>query len=113
MLGMISAHPHPDRQPADFDQAAPCRHFIQSQAFGSRFKKLVEADIFKMLPTYCGAQSGGPLGSAELILTDDDGEDHLFVFETFFIRYSPPAIGEALTLGVYMRPYARMIAVGH
>lgn len=112
MVGMISAHPHPARRPADFDPATPCRHFIQSQAFGERFTTLTEAEIFAMLPTYCGAQTGGPLGAAELILTDDNGEEHLFAFETFFIRYRSPAVGEALTLGAYIRPYVRMIAVG-
>jgi hypothetical protein len=40
-----------------------------------------------MLPSYCGSQSGGPLGCAELILTDDNGDEHIFAFETFFIRY--------------------------
>jgi hypothetical protein len=112
MVGMISAHPHPGRRPVDFDPAAPCRHFIQSQAFGERFNNLAEVEMFAMLPSYCGTQSGGPLGAAELILTDDNGEEHLFAFETFFIRYKAPAIGEALTLGVYVRPYARLIAVG-
>ena len=51
------------------------------------------------------------MGAGELILTDNNGEKHLFSFETFFIRYPPPAVGEALTLGVYIRPYARLIAV--
>jgi len=53
---------------------------------------------------------GGPLGIAELILTDDNGDEHVFAFEGFFIKYRSPAVGEALTLGVYARPNVRIIA---
>lgn len=66
--------------------------------------------MFRAISSYCGAQTGGPLGSKELVLTDDNGDQHLFPFETFFIRYRPPAIGDALTLGVYIKPHLRMLA---
>src|SRR3546814_10168404 len=35
-----------------------------------------------ILPGYCGSQGGGPLGESELILTDDNGDQHRFYFET-------------------------------
>jgi hypothetical protein len=111
IIGMISCHPHANRRPTDFDPAQPCRHFIQSPAFIARFARLTEIDLFRTVASYCGAQSGGPLGAAELILTDDNGDEHVFAFETFFIRYKPPAAGEALTLGTYLRPNIRTIAV--
>jgi hypothetical protein len=38
-------------------------------------------------------------------LQDRDGELHLFEFETFFNRH------EALTLGVWLRPYVNRIAI--
>ena len=47
---------------------------------------------------------------ADLVLTDDNGDEHVFTFESFFIKYRPPAIGEALTLGVYARPNIKIIA---
>jgi hypothetical protein len=60
--------------------------------------------MFKAVASYCGAQTGGPLGSSEMILTDDNGDQHRFYFETFFNRY------DALTLGVYLKPEVRIIA---
>jgi hypothetical protein len=47
---------------------------------------------------------------ADLVLTDDTGDEHIFTFESFFIKYKSPAVGEALTLGVYTRPNIRIIA---
>ena len=41
---------------------------------------------------------------------DDNGDEHAFLFETFFIKYRGALAGEALTLGFYLRPYARIIA---
>lgn len=98
IVGMISAHPHRSMRPADFDPARPCRHFIQSPAFAERFSRQSEVEVFQTIASYCGAQSGGPLGECELILTDDNGENHRFFFETFYNRY------DALTLGSYLQP---------
>jgi hypothetical protein len=111
IVGMLTCHPHTSRRPTDFDPAAPCRHCIQSPAFAARFSRLTEIDLFRAMASYCGAQSGGPLGAANLVLTDDNGDKHLFAFETFFTRHKPPSPGEALTLGIYCRPYASAIAV--
>src|SRR3546814_10433071 len=42
MIGLITAHPHPDRRPADFDPNAPCKHFIQrSEAHTSELQSLM------------------------------------------------------------------------
>lgn len=97
MVGLMTCHPHPSREPADFDPQKPCKHFIQSIAFQNRFGKISEIALFGALRSYCGNQSGGPIGQSELVLTDDNGENHLFAFETFFNRH------DALTLGVYLR----------
>jgi len=104
IVGMITDHPHVSRRPADHDPAKPCRHFIQSPAFASRFSRMPEKDVFGAVAGYCGSQSGGPLGDSELILTDDNGDQHRFYFETFFNRY------DALTLGIYLKPELRVIA---
>lgn len=111
MVGMISCHPHPARRPIDFDPTKPCRHCIQSPAFATHFGRLAEIELFQAISTYSSTRMGGALGSADIVLTDDNGEDHIFTFESFFIRYKAPAIGEALTLGVYQRPHSRFIAV--
>ena len=111
LVGMLTCHPHRSRRPPDFDPAEPCRHCIQSPAFAARFSRLSETDLFRAVASYCGAQTGGPLGEAHLILTDDNGEQHLFAFETFFTRHKPPSPGEALTLGISSSPYTGAVAV--
>lgn len=104
IIGMITDHPHVSRRPANHDPAKPCRHFIQSPAFAMRFSGMPEKDVFGAVAGYCGSQSGGPLGDSELILTDDNGDQHRFYFETFFNRY------DALTLGIYLKPEVRIVA---
>lgn len=104
ILGMITDHPHASRRPASHDPAKPCRHFIQSPSFAARFNQMSEKDVFFAVAGYCGNQRGGPLGDSELILTDDNGDQHRFYFETFFNRY------DALTLGIYLKPEARVVA---
>lgn len=104
LVGLITDHPHVSRRPANHDPAKPCRHFIQSPSFAARFSRMPEKDVFAAVAGYCGSQRGGPLGASELILTDDNGDQHRFYFETFFNRY------DALTLGIYLKPEARIIA---
>lgn len=111
LVGMITCHPHNNRRPADFDSAKPCRHCIQSDSFAAHFSRITETDLFNAVSSYCGAQMGGPLGMADLVLTDDNGDEHVFTFESFFIRYKAPAVGEALTLGVYTRPNEKIVVV--
>ena len=104
IVGMITNHPHVSRWPHDFDPSDPCRHFIRSPAFARFFGRWSEVELFTHVTAYCGAQGGGPLGEAELILTDDNDDRHHFYFETFFNRY------DALTLGRYVRPEIRVMA---
>jgi hypothetical protein len=110
VVGMITCHPHPNRRPQDFDPIKPCRHCIQSSGFAARFARITERDLFNAISSYCSPQLGGPLGMRDLILKDDNGDEHVFTFESFFIRYKAPAVGEALTLGVYTRPNVRLVA---
>lgn len=110
VVGLMTPHPHPTRRPANFDPAHPCRHFIQSAAFESRFSQVTEMSVFDAIAGYCGSQSGGPLGAADVTLRDDNGNDHVFGFETFFLRHKPPSPGEALTLGIYRGPRRLMVA---
>lgn len=105
MVALVSGHPHRFRRKADFNPAAPCRYCIQSPAFRERFGQLSEVQMFNEVAGYCGSQSGGSLGEAEVRLADRNGLAHIFAFETFFNRH------EALTLGIWVRPEARPIAV--
>ena len=103
MIGVISDHPH---KPSDeFDPTNPCRHFIQSPGFQRQFSTVSERAIFLKIQSYCGYQSGGPLGEDQVVLRDDNGEPHLFHFETFFNRY------DALTLGRYVHKARVTVAI--
>lgn len=97
-VGMITGHPHSSKRKPEFDHSKPCRHFVRSPAFVSRFSKISETELFNGVAEYCGNQSGGPLGADEITLMDDNGKQHRFYFETFFNRY------DGLTLGTYLGP---------
>jgi len=103
VLGVICGHPH--RPPSDFNPKKPTKYFIQSPAFKTRFSNVLETDVFAELKKYCSNKGGGPLGSSEMILEDDNGDSHRFYFETFFNRY------DALTLGMYLEPEKKMVAI--
>jgi hypothetical protein len=106
MVAMVSGHPHPRRRASDFDAANPCRYFVQSATFRGRFGAVTEIHVFDAIAGYCGAQRGGALGADEVILLDDNGVPHVYLFETFYNGH------EALTLGVWLRPHALALTVG-
>ena len=104
VVGMITCHPHASRRPPNHDPAHPGRHFIRSPAFAARFSRVSEPELFTSVAGYCGSQSGGPLGTEELLLHSDDGACHVFRFETFFNRH------DALTLGVSAGAHRPLLA---
>jgi len=104
LVGMISCHPHISRRDIGADPFTPCKHFIQSPAFAKQFGNLTAMEIFNLTSQYCGPQRGGPLGADEVELQDENGDVHVFQFETFFNSH------DALTLGCHMRPKPTMIA---
>lgn len=87
LLGIIHYHPNPRLSAAKFDPRNPCRHFIQSAAFASQFSQVSESAVFDLICSYIEHRSGGPLGKRILPLTDDNGDGHEFVFETFSLRH--------------------------
>ncbi len=105
MAGAITVHPHITRRPDDFSPAEPCRYYVRSPMFATRFSAIDEKTIFRHITSYCGAQRGGPLGEAEIALIDVNSIQHVFRFETFYNRY------EALTLAVYLRPRSSTLFV--
>jgi Zn-dependent peptidase ImmA (M78 family) len=106
MIALVSGHPHPSKWKDDFDPAVPCRYCIESPRFLERFGAVLEVQLFQAVTAYCGAQRGGELGTADLILLDRNRESHVFRFETFFNGH------DALTLGVWQRPATRLISAG-
>lgn len=95
MVAMVTGHPHLSRRKPDFDPANPCRYCIQSPLFRANFGRLTDVDLFGIVSGYSGPQRAGPLGEAEVRLVNEDGQRHVFNFETFFNGY------DALTLGVW------------
>jgi hypothetical protein len=105
VVGMISGHPNPAYRKPDFNPRKPCRYIIQSPAFAAHFSSVSEAPLFQEVAGYCGYQRRGYLGESEIVLSDDNGERHVFCFETFFNTY------DALTLGRYLRPEVSRVAL--
>ncbi|WP_099864911.1 ImmA/IrrE family metallo-endopeptidase [Pararhizobium haloflavum] len=105
MVALVTGHPHPTRRKPGFDPSNPCRYCVESPPFRERFGMTREVDLFSAIAGYCGAQGGGVLGQCELVLSDLNGDPHLFDFETFFNSH------EALTLGVWLKPHVRTAPV--
>jgi len=104
LIGGISHHP---LRPGDnFNATDPFRYFVGSPRFLQEFSRTTEVEVFRHVRSYCANRKAGPLGSAEIVLTDDGGKRHAFAFETFFNQY------EALTLGVYRREVPLVIVAG-
>jgi len=105
IVGLVTEHPHQIHRKADFDPNNPCKHFVQSSAFAEKFSDIRETDVFDQIVGYCSGNKGGPLGEADVVLIDDNGDDHIFHFESFSFYH------QTLTLGIYQAPYNRLIAV--
>lgn len=105
MLGVMHYHPAPKFASDKNDPANPCRHFIRSDAFAAMFSETTELAVFECIKSYIRPMSGGPVGSEILILTDDNGDDHEFSFETFNFRH------ECLTLAVHLRKRPSVVGV--
>ncbi|MGD1102187.1 MAG: DUF955 domain-containing protein [Terriglobia bacterium] len=103
-LGVVSQHPR--RTDENFDPKNPCRYFIRSRKFEERFSAISELEIFAFMRRNCSSQRGGPIGSADLVLSDDRGEEHLFHFEAFHIKY------ETLASFTYLRPHPTVLGLG-
>jgi IrrE N-terminal-like domain len=103
IFGAISCHPK--LLSPQFDSTNPLRYFIRSRTFAQQFSLISESEVWSHMQTYCTRARGGPLGQAEIVLLDDNGQRHLFSLETFFNSH------EALTLGVYIRPLSVVVSV--
>jgi len=70
----------PASRPEEIDPTQPFRYFVGSRRFLEEFSSVTEADAFAMVKSYCSWKKRGPLGQKELILADDSGDEHLFLF---------------------------------
>ncbi len=103
MIGLVT--PPTWDLPAQFDPFNPCRYCIESPAFKANFSRVTESELFRMISGYCRRRKGGPVGSDEVLLHDDNGSGHIFLFESFWNGY------ELLTLAVYQSPAKLLAAV--
>ena len=104
IVGLITDHPHPGRRKPDFDPKEPCKHFIQSLAFETKFANVPESAVFDQVVEYCSNKRGGPLGESDILLMDDNGEHHVFQFESFHYSH------QTLTIGVHVEPRRTLVA---
>ena len=102
-LGVIGKHPHHGRK--EIDLAQPFRYFVGSRKFLELFSGVTETDAFAMVKSYCSWNKKGPLGQKELIIADDNGDEHVFLFETFSNSY------DVFTLITYVRRHDVLVAV--
>ncbi len=99
-MAIIGDHPRRLR-----DGRQVVEHLVRSQSFERQFSRFGEGDAKDRLMQYCGYQRAGPLGSAEILITDDAGADHVFLFETFSVTHA------TLTLAQYLRVRQALITV--
>jgi hypothetical protein len=100
-LGMVGPHPK-------YRDGGPeaCKYFIRSRAFEAEFSRFSETDVVRIIRGYATWSKRGPLGSAEAVVRDDNGDEHLFSFETFYNGH------EALTLAVFSRRRDPAVSLG-
>jgi len=93
----------------------PYRYVIESAAFRPKFSNTTEVQLFEILTRVCNRKSGGPLGTEQIEIIDNNGERHEFVFESFCFPYTLPDGNkgyQVLTLAVHKRRLPRVILVG-
>ena len=89
-VGFVSQHP----KKALIDGQPSIRYFVRSREFADQFEGITGSDMFGNIQSYCYGNRG-PIGKGEVVLTDSNGIQHIFLFETFFNGY------DALTLGIH------------
>jgi Zn-dependent peptidase ImmA (M78 family) len=71
-------------------------YFIRSDSFEKQFSNVSEAEIWGLLQTYCAYKKTGPLGSSEIVLQDDNGEQQVFLIESFSNHYNTLSLARKL-----------------
>lgn len=73
---------HPQHSPAE-----ACKYYIRSQCFEQQFGTVDESKVVECIRQYCGWSKIGKLGVQRIKLTDDRGDERMFLFETFASPY--------------------------
>lgn len=100
VFGGIGEHP---RRPRPGEQRL--KYFVTSSSFEKQFPGVTEEAIWSWLQSYSSYSTKGPLGSAEIVISDANGERHVFHFESFCIQYY------VHTVARYQRVAAPQVAV--
>ncbi len=80
---------HPARRGSE----EPSRYFIRSRRFEDEYTGYTEQSALADIRTYCSYKTKGPLGTAEVNLTNDRGESSVFVLESFATPYDVMTFG--------------------
>ncbi|HEV7165192.1 MAG TPA: hypothetical protein VGO35_07390 [Gammaproteobacteria bacterium] len=99
-FGLVSEHP---LRPKAGEPAVSA--FIKSPRFRVEFPAIREGALFTQIARYCSRNRAGPLGEAELVLIDDNGERYCFDLESFSNGY------KVLTIGICRGPVADTVPV--
>ncbi len=99
-LGVIGGHP---QRTSTLDEAVV--YFIRSVSFASQFSNVSEREMFAAMQSFCSYRRAGPLGKQELILVDANGQQHVFLAESFGNTH------QVLTLVTYVRKHAAQSSV--
>lgn len=91
-FGLVSSHPN---HSTEADKKVD--HLISSPTFYDQFQNTQEELLWNHLRSYCAYRAVGPLGTREVVLEDRNGDRHVFLMESFSIKYN------VLTLGTYVR----------
>lgn len=94
MVGFVTRNA---RNSQDSDRENLRQYCIESPEFKKKFSCVSESELVDIITGYCHPRRGGPLGCADTVLTDDNGDRHVFHFESFSNGY------DTLTIGVYSR----------
>jgi Zn-dependent peptidase ImmA (M78 family) len=82
------------------------RHFITSTPFEGLFPSFDEVEALKVMRSYCGYSTRGPLGESTFPLVDVNGERWEFAIESFALPH-----GDVLTLAILLQKLPIQIMV--
>lgn len=103
MVGIISLTDTMARK--EGEDSASVKYCVESPAFREQFGHVGEIELLDGIESYCSRARGGPMGEAEIVLSDVNGDAHVFRFESFNNRYN------VLTIGVYIAPRPVLVQV--
>ena len=81
-FGLVTQHPS---QHIDPDKPL-VRYFVRSKAFKEQFPGITTQFLFSQLSSAC-RPGNGPIGQTDVLLTDSNGDQHVFCLEAFHNSY--------------------------